>query len=108
MEKGYLIPTQTRYVSDHRFLMCLMQVLYDGERVEIPQNQELRTRILAECHDDTTGAHFGRDKTMAAVQRRCTWPGLAADVERYVATCDSCQEYSHVGKSLIGYFSASV
>jgi transposase InsO family protein len=67
------------------------QVLHEGDRVVIPDNQTLRTKILAECHDAVTGSHFGRDKTLAAVQQRCTWPGLAAEVERYVATCDSCQ-----------------
>ena len=38
-----------------------------------------------------TGAHFGRDKTLSAVQARFRWVGLATDVEQYVASCDACQ-----------------
>jgi transposase InsO family protein len=66
-------------------------LLYEGELLIVPDNQELRTRILATCHDEVTGGHLGRDKTLAAVRRLCTWPGLAADVENYVTSCDSCQ-----------------
>lgn len=65
-------------------------VLWRGERLCVPQDSSLRTRILAECHDAVTGAHLGRDKTLAAVKDRFDWPGLSADVERYVSTCDAC------------------
>jgi transposase InsO family protein len=66
-------------------------LLYDGDRLRVPADAALRTRILAECHDSVTGAHFGRDKTLDAVKARFSWGGLAADVERYVSTCDACQ-----------------
>jgi len=67
------------------------ELLYDGDRLVIPADQELKTRILAECHDSVTGAHFGRDKTLEAVKSRFSWKGLSTDVDRYVSTCDSCQ-----------------
>jgi hypothetical protein len=66
-------------------------LLFEGSRLLVPSGDELRTAILAACHDDVTAGHFGRDKTLEAVRRRFTWPGMTADVERYVATCDSCQ-----------------
>jgi len=66
-------------------------LLWFGARLCIPDDHALRTRILAECHDSVTGAHFGRDKMLAAVKERFAWPGLAGDVERYVSTCDACQ-----------------
>jgi transposase InsO family protein len=66
-------------------------VLFEGDQLVVPNNPELRTTILAASHDDVTGAHFGRDKTLASVRRRFTWDGLASDVERYVTSCDSCQ-----------------
>jgi hypothetical protein len=62
-----------------------------GTRLYVPHDDKLRTRILAHCHDDITGAHFGRDKTLAAVQQRFRWQGLTTAVELYVSTCDSCQ-----------------
>jgi transposase InsO family protein len=66
-------------------------MLFDDTRMVVPDDRELRTAILMECHDAVTGAHFGRDKTLAAVRRRFFWPGLSADVDAYVASCDSCQ-----------------
>jgi transposase InsO family protein len=66
-------------------------MLFDDTRMVVPADAALRTAILTACHDEITGVHFGRDKTLAAVQRRFTWKGLSADVERYVASCDSCQ-----------------
>jgi len=66
-------------------------LLWNGTRLCVPNGAALRTRILAECHDSVTGAHFGRDKTLAAVKERFNWSGLAADVDRYVSTCDACQ-----------------
>jgi Integrase zinc binding domain/Chromo (CHRromatin Organisation MOdifier) domain len=62
-----------------------------GTRLYVPNDPTLRTRILAHCHDDVTGAHFGRDKTLAAVQQRFRWAGLTTAVELYVSTCDACQ-----------------
>ena len=66
-------------------------LLWHDTRLCIPADKELRTLILAECHDSVTAAHLGRDKTMDSVKSRFEWGGLATDVERYVATCDSCQ-----------------
>src|SRR5690606_25891037 len=66
-------------------------MLFKGDQLVVPNDPELRTAILAAGHDDVTGAHFGRDKTLASVRRRFTWDGLASDVERYVTSCDSCQ-----------------
>ncbi len=68
-------------------------LLMDRERnrLLIPNDAALRTRILAELHDSATGAHAGRDRMLAEVQRRFHWDGLPTDVDRYVATCSACQ-----------------
>ena len=66
-------------------------VLWNGNRLCIPNDRALRTKILAECHDSKTGAHFGRDKTLRAVKNRFFWDGLSTMVDEYVATCDACQ-----------------
>ena len=66
-------------------------LLFEGNRLIVPSDSELRTRILAECHDSMTGCHFGRDKTLDAVKLRFSWDGMSTDVDRYVASCDACQ-----------------
>ena len=66
-------------------------VLLHENRLVVPNDRLLRTRILAECHDAVTACHFGRDKTLDMAKRRFEWPGMTTDVEAYVAGCDTCQ-----------------
>jgi hypothetical protein len=66
-----------------------------GGRMRIPADAALRTRIMVELHDATTGAHCGRDRMLAAAQQRFAWRGMAGDIEQYVLTCDACQRNKH-------------
>ena len=66
-----------------------------GPQLRVPADTALRTRILAELHDSTTGAHCGRDRMLAEAQSRFEWRGMAGDVEQYVLTCDACQRNKH-------------
>lgn len=43
---------------------------------------------LKSLHDDM--AHLGRDRTLDLVRQRFYWPGMAADVEAYIASCNRC------------------
>lgn len=65
-------------------------MLYQG-RLAVPDAELLRTRIIREYHDRITSAHAGRNKTRAMVAAKYWWPGLAADVDRYVANCLTCK-----------------
>ena len=64
---------------------------YKGDRLYLPNDLELRTRILQECHDAPTGGHFGKDKTIEQVKRRFYWPGMDKSITQYVTSCDACQ-----------------
>jgi hypothetical protein len=70
-------------------------LLLERERLRVPNDAALRTRILAELHDAPTGAHCGRDRMLAEAQRRFAWDGMATAVEQYVRTCDACQRNKH-------------
>ena len=71
-------------------------LLFDEKgRMRVPSDAALRTRILAELHDSATGAHCGRDRMLAELQKRFEWRGMATDVEQYVLTCDACQRNKH-------------
>ena len=73
-----------------------MGVLFDAQnRMRVPDDAALRTRILAELHDSPTGAHCGRDRLLSELQKRFCWPGMATQAEQYVLTCDSCQRNKH-------------
>jgi RNase H-like domain found in reverse transcriptase/Reverse transcriptase (RNA-dependent DNA polymerase)/Integrase zinc binding domain/Chromo (CHRromatin Organisation MOdifier) domain len=58
----------------------------------VPKDHATRMEILRANHDDPwQGGHFGQKRTLEVVQRRYWWPGITADVDRYVETCDICQ-----------------
>ena len=65
--------------------------LYYHDRLYLPNDKALKTRVLHECHDAPTGGHLGKDKTIEQVKRRFYWPGMDAEIQQYVTGCDSCQ-----------------
>lgn len=70
-------------------------LLWLGPRLCVPNDKTLQTKLIAELHDTPTGGHFGRDKTLAALQKRFHWVGMSATVASYVASCDMCLRVKH-------------
>ncbi|GBG81139.1 hypothetical protein CBR_g31815 [Chara braunii] len=69
------------------------------ERLCIPQDQQLRTLLMSECHD--ARRHFGFLKSYAALSQRFFWKEMQSDMLRYVETCELCQrnKVQHLGKT---------
>jgi hypothetical protein len=65
--------------------------LYYHNRLVVPNDAALRTRILAECHDSAIAGHVGKDRTMEQVKRRFYWKGMDEFIHSYVTSCDACQ-----------------
>ena len=61
------------------------------DRICVPANDELRTRLLAEFHDAPSAGHPGFLRTMNAIAAHFWWPHMTKTVHRYVASCDTCQ-----------------
>ena len=47
--------------------------------------------VIQAHHSNLFAGHFGVRKTVDLIQRNFTWPGLRAEVYRYVTACDHCQ-----------------
>jgi len=63
----------------------------DPPRIVVPNDHDLRTRILYEFHDSPTSGHLGREKTFLAISRDFYWSHLYKWVRKYVRTCEVCQ-----------------
>ncbi|KAE9188493.1 hypothetical protein PF002_g25296 [Phytophthora fragariae] len=72
-------------------LLCYNIDKFDAPRVVVPNDDDLRARIIHEFHDSSMGAHLGRERTFAAVSRDFLWPHEYKWVRKWVRTCETCQ-----------------
>ena len=75
---------------------------YNENRIYIPADAALRTRIIHECHDVPTSGHLGKDKTIDQVKRRFYWLRMDDEIQQYVVSCDLCQRNKPSQRPKIG------
>jgi hypothetical protein len=75
---------------------------YDNDRIYLPDDASLRTRIIHECHDTPTSGHLGKDKTINQVKRRFYWFRMDDEIHKYVVSCDLCQRNKPSQRPKIG------
>lgn len=54
--------------------------------------EELRRNVIEAAHNPPSAAHGGVDKTLELVKRYFYWPGVSAEVRKFVAECSICKE----------------
>ena len=59
--------------------------------VWVPNNAEVRTKLISESHETPLAGHFGIKKTMERLRERVRWAGMRKEVQDFVRTCDVCQ-----------------
>jgi hypothetical protein len=60
-----------------------------------------RPALLPLEHDSVlAGGHSGEGRTLAKLLRRWFWPGIAADVSRYVRSCGACQRFKSPARAV--------
>jgi hypothetical protein len=60
-------------------------------KIYVPDEKDLRRRILEQHHDSRIAGHPGRWKTLELVSRNYWWPHMSRYVGQYSRTCDLCQ-----------------
>ncbi|CAI5470588.1 unnamed protein product [Closterium sp. Yama58-4] len=60
-------------------------------KIWVPNYAPLRQILLEEFHDVPYAGHFGSNKTLAGIAKYYYWPRMAADVQQFVTSCDTCQ-----------------
>ena len=68
------------------------KVIYFNHRIVIPDNKEIKTKILQEHHDNPVSGHVGATKTIELVKRNYYWKNMDAEIKEYVVTCLLCQQ----------------
>jgi hypothetical protein len=64
-------------------------VLKDG-LVYVPAADEIKVKILQECHDSKTAGHLGQKNTLERVSRDYYWPRMRQFVNEFVDTYETC------------------
>jgi hypothetical protein len=64
---------------------------YRKHRLFIPNDKQMKTEILNECHDSRTAGHTGVEKTTELIARKFYWPGMYREIDEYVRSCHVCQ-----------------
>ena len=60
-------------------------------RLVIPDDEDLKNRVIFENHDVVTAGHPGIYKTYLGIQKKYYWPKMNKYIQRYVDTCEKCQ-----------------
>lgn len=64
---------------------------YQG-RVIVLHNKDLWLRILQIHHESPMAGHQGQSRTLELVSRQYWWPGMKAEINCFIETCDTCQQ----------------
>src|SRR5271154_1109525 len=67
--------------------------LFYKDRNYVPNDTDLRRKILHVAHDHETAGHPGEQETIVTVEKDYWWPGLRSFVRNYVKGCGPCQQF---------------
>ena len=66
-------------------------LLKHRERLVVAEEQDLRTRLIAEAYTQVSTAHPRKNKTHKIISDRYYWPRLVIDINRYIQNYNSCR-----------------
>jgi len=71
-------------------------------KIYVPQNTDLRRRVVSLCHDTKVARHPGCWKTLELVSRDYWWPQMSRYIGQYVSTCDLYLRTKLMRQALVG------
>ena len=60
------------------------------DRIYVPDQDDLRLRVLRNKHDHPLSGHLGRNKTLELIRREYAWPNMRTFVIDYCKSCITC------------------
>ncbi|CAI7897396.1 unnamed protein product [Closterium sp. NIES-54] len=72
---------------DHDVALCK-----GSTKIWVPNYPPLWQLLLEEFHDVLYAGHIGSNKTLAGIAKVYYWPHMANDMQKFVTSCDTCQQ----------------
>jgi hypothetical protein len=66
-------------------------ILWFEDRLVVPKNRDLKTRILDEAHLSKFSMHLGSTKMYHDLKPMYWWTRMKREITQYVSKCDTCQ-----------------
>ena len=90
-------------VSNFRLVNSLLEMQNKNAqdnswKVVIPNDPEIKQKILEELHTVPYAGHLGYQKTLKQVQKSFYWTDLVFEVREFVLGCPVCQQEKSVNK----------
>jgi len=83
IQRAKLNPGECRVTTDG--------VIFVGHRCWVPQQEDLRRRIIQSMHSSAAAGHPGIAGTLDLVRRYFYWPKMSVLIRRFVAHCRTCR-----------------
>ena len=87
------------YQYKNGILLRIISDLSGTQHSKIVVPKKMREKVLVTGHDSPMAGHMGIVKTTNRIKEEFWWPGMPADIKRYVASCDVCQRTSPKGRT---------
>ncbi|KAG2816696.1 hypothetical protein PC113_g23058 [Phytophthora cactorum] len=89
MKAAYASDADAKQLLSYTAAICALDD--DANRIVVPNDYDLRIRIMYEYHDAPTTGHPGREKTYVLLTRDFYWNHQYKWVYKYVRACEVCQ-----------------
>ncbi|XP_037518104.1 uncharacterized protein LOC119394875 [Rhipicephalus sanguineus] len=90
----------TKFVLVHGILFRHYQTAEQRHFEQLVVPKKLRATVMKMAHEGLLAGHQGQKRTVDRVLEEFYWPGVQADVTRFVKSCDMCERT--VPKHLVG------
>jgi len=74
---------------------------YQG-KICIPNQEGIRTTLMAKYHEAPKAGHGGKAKTTELMNRRYYWSKIREHIKRFIKNCDTCQRINVVRQAPYG------